>query len=160
MSEQLRPEDHEAIIIPFKDHTDYLDDLGDDEVLSHFLSELRHPGVRGRLPQYILEYAGTKRRDNLTPERIAWRERMERIRFSVGVSNHDWDRLIDETDEEYDAGFAAIVHALQDTRENKELAEERQALLVLLDLRVAAINRGLVDTDEWQELVNRLIRRA
>lgn len=152
--------ERDAVILPFPVPGEQLAEMPDEEVLDHFLSELRHPGVRNRLAQYILEYAGSRPRDGLNAERIAWRERMGQIRFSVGVSNNDWDKLVDESNEEYDAGFAAIVQALQTTRDNKDLAEERQALLVLLDLRVAAINRGLFESEEWEALVDNLTRKA
>ena len=152
MSEKLP----EHTVLRFTSKEERLAAMEDSEVLNHFLAELRHPSGAGHLAEKILVYAGTKSSENLSDERRAWRDRMVTIRFSIGYSDNDWDKLIDQHDEEYDAGFAAIVSALQDTRDSKDLSDERKALQVLLDLRVAAINRGLQDTKDWQLLAKKL----
>lgn len=152
MSKEMPPDN----IIPFTSKVEKLDTMDDREVLEHFLAQLRHPGAAGDEAGRVLEYAGARSYDGLTEDRVAWRERMLEIRSFIAYSDQDWDNLVDESHEDYDAGFAAIVRALQQTRGNESFEEQRKALQILLDVRVAAIKNGLSDTSQWEQLAETL----
>jgi hypothetical protein len=152
----------QADIIPFRGRVEMLDGLTDSEVIEHFLAELRHPGVRARTAEYILEYTGNASYEGLPPERIAWRERMRQI-CNVNREDPNVDVLTQEFGKEIiksdsDEVIGLIEGALISTKNrSQDLVQERRALRALLDVREAAIRRGIHDTEEWENIVDRLI---
>jgi len=158
-------DDHEVIRFPIEGAFD-VETARDDEVLEQIMNRLVHPSQakgksREELANIILELGGTKSPDGLSETMKKTRERVVDIRFgTAGLSNSDYDALLDPRDEQYDEGFAALYHALMSTRANAgELETERSALNVLMELRVAAVKKlGLYNPDDWIRVAKLLTR--
>lgn len=139
-----------------------LNNLTDSEVIEHFMTELRHPGVQGRIAECIIEYADTHSYEGLSPEKIAWRERMKRIR-DANIEDPNVDRLVEELGKEViesgsDDVISLIEGALISTKNrSKDLVQERRALRVLLDIREAAVRRGMDDAERWENIIDKIV---
>jgi hypothetical protein len=152
----------EVIRFPVEDAFD-IETARDDEVLHRFINRFVHPSqTKGRsreeLANFILELGGTKEPDELSETMKKTRERIINIRFSTaGLSNSEYDALINPKNKKYDDGFAALYYALISTRANaSDLGDERAALNVLMELRVASIKLGLHRSDNWVVAANLL----
>lgn len=155
--------DAEIIRFPAEDAFD-IETARDDEVLHRVMNRLTHPSQtkgksRGELANLILELGGTRPPDGLSETMKKTRERVIKIRFdTAGLSDSDYDAFLDPKNKQYDEGFAALYHALVSTRANAgDLGDERSALNVLMELRVAAVKRlGLYRSDNWISLAELL----
>lgn len=130
----------------------------DTEVIARYIANLNHPALNDSLTlaRSVRDYAGYGEHA-ATDLREAWRARVREINNeTAGLSDDKYDNLVDTTHKDYDEGFAAIVEALMLTRENKDLEEQRKALMLLCDLRVAALRVGANNTEPWVRLAHRL----
>lgn len=156
MSDRASNHDAEIIRFPIEDAFD-IETARDDEVLHRVMNRLTHPSQTngkssGEIANLILELGGTKPPDGLSETMQKIRERIIGIRFdTAGLSDSDYDAFLDPKNKKYDEGFAALCHGLVSTRANAgELEDERAALYVLMELRVAAIKKlGLYRPDTW-----------
>lgn len=136
--------------------------VANKEFLERFMAQLNHPGApktSNELTDFILDTAGMKLREGLSEERQQWRDRIMQLQHSTMVLSYSqYDAIIDPRNEDYDEPFAELEKALQATRPYAtDMKDERQALSILMNLRIAAIRERTDDDQHWMQTAQRLV---
>lgn len=152
---RLRPENDDEI------SPDLLDD---ESAFALFLSQLTHPSTRQmdshEIGGFIQDLLGAGHDEEWSSRQLAWQNRLMSLeRDSDDLADEEFNELIEDGDG-FDEPFATIVEALSTGRTSAQsMVEERRALLLLKDLRLGAVDRGLVDevsNHKWLEIIDRL----
>ena len=131
-----------------------IEKYSDQEVLSLYFSSLMHPKVIKQpyeLAKVIIDYAGKGEKES-SDQNVAFQSRVHAINMGTATpSNQEWDELTDPSSENYDVGFSEVVIALQNLKGEESIV--RDALFVLMDIRVSSIRLKMYDDADFKHIV-------
>jgi hypothetical protein len=137
-----------------------LESLSDQEIISIYITSLIHPNVSKKpekLSQAIIDYSGNGE-ESSSEQNQEFQAKVRQInRATATPSNQEWDNLIDPSNEGYDDAFSEIVLALQDLR--GEESKVREALFVLMDIRVSSLRLKLYEDADLRRIVAFLVAK-
>ena len=134
--------------------------LSDQDVISLYISSLIDPKVSKQpeaLSQAIIDYSGDGEESSSEQNQKFQSKVREINQATAPPSDQEWDRLIDPASERYDAGFSEVVLALQDLV--GEESKVREALFILMDIRVTSLRLELYDDADLKHIVAFLVAK-
>lgn len=131
-----------------------LEKYNDQDILALYISSIMHPKVNKQpdeLAKVIIDYSGNGEETSSEQNQFFQSRVRKIIRATAAPSNQEWDRLIDPSSESYDDGFSEVVLALQKLK--GEESEIREALFILMDIRISSLRLELLDDTDFKHIV-------